>query len=73
MSAIDTLDLHGVPHSRVEERVEEFITFNATPCRIITGNSPTMQNFIKKVIEKYDLVSDYENDYNLGAMIIGEK
>lgn len=73
MSAIDTLDLHGISHNRVEEVVEEFITFNATPCRIITGNSPTMQKIVKKVIEKYDLVSYYENDYNLGAMIIGEK
>jgi len=70
--AIDTLDLHGVPHAQVEAKVENFVLLSVLPCRIITGNSPGMQSLVNNILKRHQLTSCYENDYNLGALIVIE-
>ena len=65
-----TLDLHGLYHSAVQHKVENFILVNETPMRIITGNSPRMQDIVRQIIEKHDFKCYYESDYNLGSLII---
>ena len=67
---MNTLDLHGVRHHKVEILVENFILLNTTPIRIIIGNSPMMKSIVVQVVEKYDFHWGYENDYNLGAIVI---
>lgn len=67
-----TLDLHGVRHSKVELIVENFVLLNDTPLRIITGNSPSMKALVRSVLKKHNLIADYENHFNLGALIIME-
>lgn len=65
-----TLDLHGLYHSAVERKVENFILLNETPMKIITGNSPRMQEIVKQIIKKHNFKCHYESDYNLGSLII---
>ena len=50
---MEVLDLHGVKHRDVGNRVDVFIRKNRTnlPIEIITGNSLDMQGEVKKVIE----------------------
>ena len=48
------LDLHGVRHYEVDRLVENFILMNQhqLPLNIICGNSQTMINLVKQVIER---------------------
>ncbi len=72
MSDIPTLDLHGVKHHKVEHMVEDFVLVNETPMRIITGNSTSMHDIVQEVLGRHDLQCDYENHWNLGAVIVTE-
>ena len=65
-----TLDLHGLYHSAIQNEVENFVLLNDTPMRIITGNSPRMQEIVRQIIQQYDFRCHYESDYNLGSLII---
>ena len=67
---MDTLDLHGVRHPKVELVVENFILLNDPPLKIITGNSPAMQSIVFRLVEKHDYSWAYESDFNLGAIVI---
>jgi len=45
------LDLHGVYHEDVENKVYSFINRNKDECiKIITGNSDTMKKIVFKVV-----------------------
>ena len=70
---MQTLDLHGVKHEIAERKIEDFILVNELPIRIITGNSLTMKNMVKHIVQKYDYCSEIENHYNLGSFIIRER
>lgn len=52
-NSITELDLHGVKHADVEVTVEDFVLLRKPPIRIITGNSKTMQNLVKKTLKKH--------------------
>jgi hypothetical protein len=67
---METLDLHGVRHKEAQLLVEEFVLLEDLPAKIITGNSPQMQEIVKETTETHNLRWEYESDYNLGAMII---
>ena len=67
---MDVLDLHGIRHHRVTLLVENFILLNSTPIRIITGNSPRMKSLTTEVVERYGFSWSYENDYNLGSIVV---
>lgn len=49
------LDLHGVYHSEVRDKVENFVLLNSTqlPVRIITGDSTRMRNLTENILKKY--------------------
>ena len=66
------LDLHGVKHRDVGNRVDTFIRQNkqSLPIKIITGNSLDMQNIVKGVVNLYRLSMRSESAVNLGSYII---
>lgn len=68
------LDLHRVPHSKAVEMAEEFILTESQnfgfSCRIITGNSASLQKkIIEEVIKKHKFNYLIPN-YNLGVIIV---
>jgi hypothetical protein len=67
---METLDLHGVRHHRVEVLVEDFILLHELPVRIITGNSPFMKRIVQSVLDKHHLKFEVESHWNLGAIIV---
>lgn len=69
---LETLDLHGEPHHKVDSMVENFVLLNETPLRIITGNSVSMKNIVSEVLERHDLRSEPESHWNLGSLIVYE-
>jgi hypothetical protein len=62
------LDLHGLSHLEVEDRVENFITLNDVPFRIITGNSERMRELVSKMLKKYK-IQHYVPVHNPGEII----
>lgn len=46
------LDLHGVKHEEVTVLVEEFVLRNVPIMKIITGNSPKMQEIVFSVLDR---------------------
>lgn len=68
-----TLDLHNIKHSIVEDKLAEFLNWEETPLKIITGNSEKMREMAKEMINKYGYICYYESAYNHGALIVVEK
>lgn len=64
-----TLDLHGKTAEEAKILVEDFLLCCEPPLRVITGNSPMMKNLVEGQLFE-DQKWQYENDYNLGSMII---
>ena len=52
---MEELDLHGVFHSEVRDKVENFVLLNSTnlPVRIITGDSQRMRNLTINILDKH--------------------
>ena len=50
---IKELDLHGVRHSEVDWKVENFVLLEEKPIRIITGNSDKMRELVINVLERH--------------------
>ena len=50
---IKELDLHGVRHSEVDWKVENFVLLEEKPIRIITGNSDEMRRLVINVLERH--------------------
>jgi len=70
---MQSLDLHGIKHEKVEEKIRRFLNFVSLPCEIITGNSLKMKTIAKKVIMEYNWIC-YEKDYhNYGTLIVNER
>lgn len=60
------LDLHGVRHEEVEQKVVSFIEHNSCAyCEltIVTGHSPTMSDLVSKVLDEYKL------EYHVGGVL----
>jgi len=70
---METLDLHGVRHSQVDEVTRSFLNFIELPCQIITGNSEKMKNIVCSVVEEYEWFYYEKDSYNYGTLIIVEK
>lgn len=60
------LDLHGLKHSEVEDKVVDFIILTEPPFKIITGKSEEMRRVVKKLLEYY------EYNYHIPAHNAGE-
>jgi len=67
------LDLHGIRHHNVDDRVRVFLNFAELPCEIITGNSSDMKKLVKSIVQSYGWRCHEKNSYNFGTLIIMEK
>lgn len=65
-----TLDLHGIRHYQVDRLVENFILLHEMPVRIIIGNSSRMREITMAVLKRHNFISEPENFFNLGSLII---
>ena len=54
---MNDLDLHGVRHSDVDRKVENFVLLNQNilPLKIICGNSQRMKDLVKDTLERIDV------------------
>lgn len=68
---MEELDLHGVFHSEVRDKVENFVLINSTklPVRIITGDSMRMRNLTENILKKHNFVYDTPA-HNPGEIIV---
>ena len=68
-----SLDLHGIRHSKVDEKVRAFLNYVDLPCKVITGNSNQMKLIVQKLVIEYGWECHEESTYNSGTFIIVEK
>lgn len=68
---MEELDLHGVYHSEVRDKVENFVLLHSTklPVRIITGDSIRMRNLTENILKKHNFVYDTPA-HNPGEIIV---
>ena len=67
-----TLDLHGVKHADVEDKLIDFFfwySFDYKKANIITGNSQKMQELVISFLDKYEF-KYYISSHNLGEIIV---
>ncbi|HAI39877.1 MAG TPA: hypothetical protein DCM40_18165 [Maribacter sp.] len=69
---METLDLHGVRHSQVDEKIRCFLNFVDLPCEIVTGNSSEMKTIARKIIKEYNWFCHERDSYNHGTLIVTE-
>ena len=71
MGKIKELDLHGVFHGDVRDKVENFVLLHSTelPVRIITGDSQRMRNLTVNILEKHKFVYEIPA-HNSGEIIV---
>ena len=68
-----SLNLHGLRHEKVDDEIRKFLNFVELPCKIITGNSEPMKNYVRGVVSEYEWACHEESAANPGTMIITEK
>jgi hypothetical protein len=69
-----TLDLHGVKHADVEDKLIDFFFwhgFDHKGVNIITGNSQKMQELVMDFLDRYEF-KYYISSHNLGEIIVVE-
>lgn len=66
------LDLHGVRHEFVEEKVRFFLNFVELPCTIVTGVSEEMVRRVSVVVEEYGWHLEGDAN-NAGSFVVLEK
>ena len=67
---MNTLDLHNIRHKDVVRYVEDFLSWEELPVRIITGNSDKMKKLVIGVIKRYKFFCHYENLRNSGCLVV---
>ena len=70
---MEKLDLHGTKHQKAEEKIRRFLNFVELPCEIITGNSASMKQIAREIIEEYEWACHEKDSYNYGTLIVTEK
>lgn len=70
---METLDLHGVKHHKVDEVTRSFLNFISLPCQVVTGNSEQMKTIVKNIVREYEWFCYEKDSYNCGALIITER
>lgn len=65
------LDLHGVPHIEVRDKVENFVLLHSTelPVRIITGDSTRMRNLTTNILNYHNFTYNIP-PHNYGEIIV---
>ena len=67
---METLDLHNVRHKDVVRKVEDFLSWEDLPVKIITGNSERMKELVIGVIKRFNFFCHYENLRNSGCLVV---
>ena len=68
-----TLDLHGIAHVDVKERLMAFLNFIELPCKVITGDSTKMKAIVRSVVYDYGWSCHEESAKNTGTLIVIDK
>ena len=68
-----TLDLHGVKHEDVDEKVRKFLNFVELPCNIITGKSPEMKKIVEDIVIEYEWSFREKDGWNTGTLVVTEE
>jgi len=65
------LDLHGLRHHEVRDKLENFVLLNSNelPLRIIIGNSNRMRNMTENILNKHNF-DYYSPAHNSGEIIV---
>jgi len=74
MTKINTLDLHGITHDKVEDELVRFFFWEERTrgkYNIITGNSPKMQKIVTNWLDTHEY-SYYIPGHNSGEIQIWE-
>ena len=66
------LDLHGVTHKDVDEKVRAFLNFVELPCTIIVGKSDKMRKLVESIILEYDWSISAIGSQNSGSIKVVE-
>ena len=72
MKTKKTLDLHGVKHADVEDKLIDFFFwqgFDRKGANIITGNSQKMQELVINFLDEWDF-EYYISFHNLGEIVV---
>ena len=72
MKTKKTLDLHGIKHANVEDKLIDFFFwqgFDTRGANIITGNSSRMQEIVMDFLDKYEF-KYYISSHNLGEIVV---
>ena len=67
-----TLDLHGLPHRDVDDKIRGFFNFVELPCKVITGKSQEMRSIVEGVVKEYGWYCEV-SPHNFGMLIVTEK
>ena len=68
-----TLDLHGVQHEGVAQRLHSFVYNNELPVRVVTGKSPEMRKIVVDTVSQLGYYTHYERLTNEGCLIVTEQ
>ena len=68
-----TLDLHGTPHEKAEEKIRKFLNWAELPANIITGNSSVMKTTVRRIAKEYDWTCYEKDAFNDGELVIREE
>tara|TARA_B100000029_G_scaffold514356_1_gene616863 strand:+ start:3373 stop:3597 length:225 start_codon:yes stop_codon:yes gene_type:complete len=68
-----TLDLHGMRHEGVAQKIHSFVYNNELPLRIITGKSETMKKIVVDTVGELGYHTHYERLINEGCLIVTEQ
>lgn len=69
---MESLDLHGVEHAKVDEKVRTFLNYADLPCKVVTGNSSRMKSIVQRLVIEYGWECREESAYNPGTFIVVE-
>ena len=69
---LNTLDLHGIKHDRVADKVINFINCQDPPFRIITGKSDKMREIVLEILDNNKYFYYDEHFYNYGCLVVTE-
>ena len=64
------LDLHGVKHEKIQDKLEDFCFINTPPFKLITGNSNHMKNFVIKFLNNHNYKYMVGDIYNQGSITV---
>ncbi len=70
--SIECLDLHGVRHNQVKNKVENFVFFKQEliPLIIICGNSSKMIESVTSVLEKHGISYNSGKGFDYGKITV---